>query len=74
MAIIQNPLGDSLRLSFQIGMDLKGNPLVKTQIYRNLKPGAPDLNVYTVAQVLGGLQRFPVNKIQRNKEILLVQE
>jgi hypothetical protein len=74
MAVVATPVQSSLRLVVQAGTDTNGNPVYRNRSYSRVKPGAPDADVYDVANVLAGLQAHPLHGIQRLATNELVEE
>lgn len=65
MAVTSIPLGSALLLQVQTGTDEIGNPVLRTRRWSNVKAAAADQDVFDVANVLGGLQAFPVVDVTR---------
>ena len=75
MAVVSTPLGSTLRIVVETGVDLQGNPVLKNRNYRNVKPTAVDQDVYDVAALLVDLQKNSLSQIQRiDEEALINQE
>lgn len=56
MAVENVPVGTTLRLQFQTGVDVNGNPVFRNKSLSNVKTDALDQNIFDVAQTLAGLQ------------------
>jgi hypothetical protein len=65
MAVVKTPLGTTLRMTLETGLDLKGNPILKNRNYSNVKPTASDQDLFDVGNLLVGLQQYSLNTIQR---------
>lgn len=67
MAVQSLPYNSRLILRVQVGIQ-SGNPVLRNRSFNNVKPDATDEAVYTVAQVLGSLQKYPVVKVVRTND------
>ncbi|WP_066633286.1 DUF1659 domain-containing protein [Desulfolucanica intricata] len=56
MAVENVPVGTTLRLQFQTGVDVNGNPVFRNKSLSNVKTDALDQNIFDVAQTLANLQ------------------
>ena len=56
MAVENVPVGTTLRLQLQTGVDGNGNPVFRNKSLNNVKPEALDQDIFDVAQALAGLQ------------------
>jgi len=65
MAVNKVPVGSSLRIQFQIGVDHEGNPVFRSRSLSGVKSDAADQDIYDVAMALGGLQDYTVNAVTR---------
>lgn len=74
MAVVATPVQSSLRLVVQVGTDTNGNPVYRNRSYSRVKPGAPDDDVYEVANAIAELQINPLHAVQRLATDELVQE
>lgn len=54
-----------LKLSFETGMNDKGEPIYKTKTYSNIKMDAEPEELSRVAQVLGGLCEHPLTGVEK---------
>lgn len=61
-----------LILRVQVGVQ-QGNPVLRNRSFNNVKANVSDEAVYTVAQALGSLQKYPVVKIVRTNDEELVE-
>ncbi len=68
MALETTPLSSRFAVKVQTGTDEKGNPVMRTRSFSGVKPSAGDQEVYDVAQVIAGLQQYPVEEITRVNE------
>lgn len=72
MAVQSIPYNSRLILRVQVGIQ-QGNPVLRNRSFNNVKANATDNAVFTVAQALGGLQKYPVVKIVRTNDEELVE-
>ena len=74
MAVNRVPGGSLLRMVLQTGTDAQGNPVYRNRSLRSVKPDAADQDLYDVAQVLAGLQEYPLNGVSRIDGGQLIEE
>ena len=55
-----------LQLSYETGVNEKGDPIFKTKTYSNIKEEATADGLYQVAQALSSLSNYPFNGAKRN--------
>ncbi|ACK41770.1 MULTISPECIES: DUF1659 domain-containing protein [Dictyoglomus] len=72
MPVQSLPYNSRLILRVQIGVQ-SGNPVLRNRSFNNIKPDATDEAVYTVAQVLGSLQKYPVVKVVRTNDEEIIE-
>ena len=65
MAVNKVPTGCTLRLEFQTGVDISGNPVFRNKSLNNVKVAAADQDIYDTAQTLSGLQANTLNSVSR---------
>jgi hypothetical protein len=74
MAVVANKLSTALQLKVKTGTDEKGNDVIATQTYRNVKIDAADADIYSVAQSIGSLESTPVISVVRADSVELVNQ
>lgn len=63
----QEVLKDSgIRLFFEIGLDEKGEPIVKSKTYNNVRNEATGEQIFQAAQALASLSTYPLVSLERN--------
>jgi hypothetical protein len=67
MAVQSLAYNSRLILRVQVGIQ-QGNPVLRNRSFNNVKADVSDEAVYTVAQALGSLQKFPVVKVIRTND------
>lgn len=72
MAVNSIPYNSRLILRVQIGTQ-QGNPILRSRSFNNIKPDATDDAVFTVAQKLASLQKYPLVKVVRTNDEELVE-
>lgn len=72
MAVQSLPYNSRLILRVQVGVQ-QGNQILRNRSFNNIKANASDEAVFTVAQILGGLQKYPVVKVVRTNDEELVE-
>jgi hypothetical protein len=72
MALETRLVDSRLRLQFETGQDLQGNPVYSTRTYSGIKPEADDQDVYDIAVLLAGLQVYPVAGIDRINQVEMI--
>ncbi len=55
-----------LVMSYETGMDEKGNPIYKAKSYANVKEDATADGLYQVAQALASLSNYDLSSVKRN--------
>lgn len=65
MAVVKMPQSGKLVLKVQTGVSTNGNPVYRARTFANIKPGAPDSDVFAVAEGLAGLQKHTLVDIVR---------
>lgn len=71
MTVNSIPYNSRLILRVQVGIQ-QGNPVIRSRSFNNVKYDASDSAVFSVAQKLASLQKYPLVKIIRaNDEELL---
>jgi hypothetical protein len=68
MPLQVQPQDSRLRLRYEVGMDIEGNPRYSTRTYSGIKPTAADQNVYDIAVAFAGLQEYPLITVTRVSE------
>ncbi|ADG04995.1 DUF1659 domain-containing protein [Kyrpidia spormannii] len=62
-----NPNSVSLVLVYQVGTTPTGDPVLRRQTYRGIKPGVSPDNLYAAAELIAGLQIHPVYEVDRSE-------
>lgn len=65
MAVVKIPKESSLRLKFSLGLDGKGNEIVKSKTFPNVKNTASDENIHAVAKGISQLCKHTLMEISR---------
>ncbi|GAQ24583.1 MULTISPECIES: DUF1659 domain-containing protein [Tepidanaerobacter] len=73
MAVISTPLNSSLRIVVTTGKDENGKFIFKNRSFNNLKTGAADEDVMSIASQLADIQEHPVHAIRRTVESELTE-
>jgi hypothetical protein len=74
MAVLETPLGSTLRLTLETGFDQDGSPILKKRNFSNVKPSADNQDVFDVANLLVTLQQHTLSAVQRIDEFSLENE
>jgi len=74
MPVVSTPASSTLQLRLHTGTDDKGNPIIRTRTYRNVKVNALDEDVHAVGMAMVQLQQHPVESIRRVNEMQLDSE
>lgn len=72
MPVNSIPYNSRLILRVQVGTQ-QGNPVVRSRSFNNVKPNASDSSVFSIAQKLASLQKYPLVKIIRTNDEELVE-
>lgn len=59
-------IDSQLRLMFQAGVDLEGNPIYKNKYFNNIDTQATADQLFSAAQAIAGLQTKTLVHIERN--------
>jgi hypothetical protein len=62
----------SIRLTFETGMDEKGEPVYKGKTYANIRKEATVEQVDQAAKALGGLSGNMLNSVERNDSFEII--
>lgn len=73
MAITTTPMGSELILVMDNGIGVSGQQLLKNRVYSDVRAGAADADLYSVAQSLLGLQEKTALTIQR-RNLVQIQD
>lgn len=65
MAVNKTPLGTTLRLVVQTGVDGEGKPILKNRSFSNVNPTAADQDIFDVANLLITLQSNTLDSVER---------
>lgn len=74
MAVVKTPLGSTLRLIMETGIDPNGKPIMKNRNYSNVKPTATDQELFDVGTLLVSLQEDTLSTIQRLDGAVLINQ
>lgn len=61
-----------IRLFFETGLDEKGEPIVKSKTYNNVRKEATGEQIYQAAQALVGLSTYPLISLERNNSLDII--
>jgi hypothetical protein len=61
-----NHTDSRLRIEFNAGMDLDGNPIVKYKSFNNVKTASTADQLYTIVSALAPLQQHELSNVERN--------
>lgn len=64
--------GSKLRLTYETGLDGKGQPIFKSKTYSNVVETATADQLHQVGQALGSLSNYPLSDIERNDSFELI--
>ncbi|NLK51332.1 MAG: DUF1659 domain-containing protein [Syntrophomonadaceae bacterium] len=74
MAVLETPLGSTLRITLETDFDDDGKPILKNRNFRNVKPNAANQDVFDIANLLVSLQQHTLNAVLRIDEVHLGEE
>lgn len=74
MAVVKVAKASRLTIKVQTGISATGSPVYRVRTYRNVKPTAPEADLFAVGQALAGLQKHVLNSINRVDEGDLVNQ
>ncbi len=73
MPLTANVVDSSLRLKFETGVDIDGNPIEKTRSYNNIKTDAVDQDIYDTSQIISNLQEHTLLSVNKVVETELIE-
>lgn len=73
MAVNASVLSKSLRLTFDVGLDGEGEPILVNRSYRNVKTDAQDQDIFDVSQIMGELQEHTLSTVRKVEESELLE-
>ncbi len=71
MPVTAMPEDSRLRLTYKIGEEMDGTPVLRSRTYNRLKPEASDNAIYQFATIIAGLQKFSLYGVSRVNEVKL---
>lgn len=74
MAVVRVATASRLTIKVQTGLSTSGSPVYRVRTYRNVKPAAPEADIFAVGQALGSLQKHTVSSIARVDEGDLMEQ
>lgn len=72
MPVTANVIDSVLVVSYQIGTDAGGAPIIRERSFTGVKSTAADQDVYDVMQALFALQQHPLTGVRRQNRFDLV--
>jgi len=66
MAVTSTPKDAIMVVTYQIGLDTEGTPILRQRSFADVRANALDQDVYDVAQALYGLQQYPLVSVRRD--------
>ncbi|CAA7603166.1 Protein of unknown function (DUF1659) [Acididesulfobacillus acetoxydans] len=73
MPVTANAQGSVVVVTYQIGVNSSGGPILRQRSIPNVKTAATDQDVYDVIQALYGLQQHTVISVRRDNRVELSQ-
>lgn len=74
MPVTVTHLSTRLQLRLRLGFDGSGNPILRTRSYSNIKPNAPNQDLFDTGEELASLQDHDRDVIRRVDELELEEE
>lgn len=71
MAVIKTPKESSLKLKFSLGLDGKGNEIVKSKTFPRIKNISSDEDVHVVAKCISELCKHTLMEISRQDSAII---
>jgi hypothetical protein len=72
MAVQSTVVKSALSLKYKEGVDQTGKDIIKAKKFSNVKTDAEDSKIYSVANALSPLMKYPVLDIVRSDENILI--
>ena len=73
MAVNATVLNKTVRLSFEVGIDGDGNPVMVNRSYRNIKTDAEDQNIFDASQIMADMQENILTTVTKVEESQLAE-
>ena len=72
MAVQSTQIKSSLTIKYKDGVDSKGNDILKTKKYSNIKLTADDQGLLDVATAFNPLMKYPIQQVLRSNDSALI--
>jgi hypothetical protein len=72
MAVQNTVVKSALTLKYKEGVDESGKDIIKAKKFANVKTDAADQDIYSVANALTPLMKYPVLDIVRSDDSILI--
>lgn len=74
MAVVAMPKDSILVVTYQVGLNQSGSPILRQRSFPNVRVEALDQDVLDVANALYGLQEYPLTSVRRDNRVNLVNQ
>lgn len=74
MAVISSAKDSVLVVTYQVGLNELGAPILRQRSFPNVLVGATDQDVFEVANALYALQQYPLTAVRRDNRFDLVDQ
>ena len=74
MAVTSTAKDSVLVVTYQVGLNELGAPLLRQRSFPNVLVAAPDQDVFDVANALYGLQQYPLTEVRRDNRFELIDQ
>lgn len=74
MPVAANKVSTALQLKVKTGTDVSGNDITANQVYRRIKAGAADADIYSAAQTIVSLESTPLVSVVKADSFELVNQ
>ena len=66
-------VGNSLGVSYQIGVDSKGNDIFKGQSFKNISATATDEDLVALSDAIGGILKHNITTIKKEQTYIITR-
>ncbi|MPW26983.1 DUF1659 domain-containing protein [Alkalibaculum sp. M08DMB] len=73
MPVEANIFSSRLQIRYNVGVDEKGNNIIRSKTYSNLKADVTDEAIYEVATAISDLQTNTLEEVHKIQDVMIIQ-